>query len=324
MRTTTVHNLPDLDLNLLVVFDAMLRECNVTQAAQQLGLTQSAMSHSLKRLRDFFDDPLFVKSGRGMSPTAKAQALEGVVMGIMASVREQVISQAQFDPATAHRSFTLCLSDMGELVFAPSLYAKLKVQAPHCTLNTIQVSHDAVEQVLSTGKADLAVGAMRSPSESLYQQELFTHTFATIVSVRNKEVGDVLSREQFETMPHIATTLAGTIQAHYENALHTASLRRNVKVLTPHYLLIPLFMDQHPELIATVPRALGNVFSRHGLVRLLEPPLPLAPFSLRQYWHPRFHHDRANIWLRTLMRTTFDEVPSEMRAEVPAPHEPDR
>lgn len=310
---TTVHNLPTLDLNLLVVFDAMLRERNVTKAAAQLGLSQSAMSHALKRLRTFFDDPLFVKNGKGMSPTAKAQALKSVVMGVMETVRDQVVSQAMFNPVEAHRAFTLCMSDMGELVFAPTLFARFKTLAPHCTLQTIQVAPEALEQTLSTGKADLAVGAMRAPSENLYQQELFTHTFASIVSVKNKAVGDSLSRTQFEGMPHIAATLGGAIQDHYEAALQEAGIYRHVKVSTPHYLLIPLFMDQHPELIATVPRALGLVFSSHGLVRVLEPAVPLPAFALRQYWHPRFHHDQANKWLRNLVHATFDALPEAMQ-----------
>lgn len=94
-------------------------------------------------------------------------------------------------------------------------------------------------------------------------------------------------------------------------------------VSTPHYLLMPLFMDQHPELIATVPKALGLAFSRHGLVRLVEPPLKLPAFALRQYWHPRFHHDRANLWLRNLVRETFDAIPSPLGDAQPS-HEPDR
>jgi len=309
-----MDDLPSLDLNLLIVFDAMLRERSATQAGQQLGLTQSAMSHSLKRLRTFFDDPLFVKSGKGMSATAKALALEASITSIMEMVRGQVISQASFDPATARRTFTLCLSDMGELVFGMELFARIKVLAPGCKLLTMQVHPDALEQVLSTGKADLAVGAMRKPSESLYQQELFSHGFACIVSPRNREIGDVLTRAQFEAMPHITATLSGAIHDQYEAALLEAGAQRNVVVSTPHYLLMPLFIDRHPELIAMVPQALGTVFAGHGLVRVLPPPIPMPLFALRQYWHPRFHHDRAGIWLRNLVKATFSEIPAPMRA----------
>src|SRR4051812_43400389 len=111
----------DLDLNLLAVLDAMYREGNVTRAGQSLGFTQSAMSHALNRLRVFFEDPLFVKSGNAMLPTRKAEAMRAAVVDVMANVRQQVLAEARFDPKLARRTFTLCMTDMGELVFLPPL-----------------------------------------------------------------------------------------------------------------------------------------------------------------------------------------------------------
>ncbi|CAN7704889.1 LysR family transcriptional regulator [Variovorax paradoxus] len=307
------HDLPDLDLNLIAVFDALLRERSVTDAGKSLGLTQSAMSHSLKRLRSFFDDALFVKTTEGMMPTAKAAELGPVVLGVMEAIRGQVLSQASFDPLQARRTFNLCMSDMGELVFAPSLFAKLKLLAPHCKLHTLQVTPDALENVLSTGKADLALGSVRHASQGLYQEELFKHTFVSIVSVKNKAVGDTITREEFCAMPHIAVTLTGHTDTPYDSALEDAGIRRNIVLSTPHFLFLPLMLDQHPEFIATVPRALGTVFARHNVVKVLETPVPLPKFSLQQYWHPRFHHDRASIWLRGVIKSTFSELPMSMR-----------
>ncbi len=307
------HNLPDLDLNLLAVFDALLRERSVTEAGKSLGLSQSAMSHSLKRLRSFFDDALFVKAGQNMMPTAKAAELGPVVLGVMEAIRGQVLSQASFDPLQARRTFNLCMSDMGELVFAPSLFARFKVLSPYCKLHALQVTPDALENVLSTGKADLALGSVRNASQGLYQEELFKHTFVSIVSVKNKEVGETLTKEAFCAMPHIAVTLTGQTDTPYDSALEDAGIHRNIVISTPHFLFIPLMLDQHPEFIATVPRALGTVFARHGVVKILETPVPLPQFSLQQYWHPRFHHDRANIWLRALIKSTFEDIPMSMR-----------
>lgn len=313
LRMNPPHDLPDLDLNLLAVFDALLRVRSVTGAGANLGLTQSAMSHSLKRLRSFFDDPLFVKTNRGMAPTAKASEMAPVVMGIMDSIRGQLLTQASFDPLQVRRTFNICMTDMGELVFAPSLFAKLKVLAPHCKLHTLQVTPDALENVLSTGKADLALGSVRNASEGLYQEELFEHTFVSIVSIKNKSVGEVLTQEQFSAMPHIAVTLTGQSDTPYDSSLEDAGIKRNIVLSTPHFLIMPLMLDQHPEFIATVPRALGTVFARHGVVRVLEPPVVLPKFSLCQYWHPRFHYDRANSWLRGVIKTTFEELPPSMR-----------
>lgn len=307
------HDLSRFDLNLLVVFDALLRERNVTEAGKNLRLTQSAMSHSLKRLRDFFDDPLFVKTSAGMMPTAKAESLGPVILGLVETVRGEVLSQAAFDPALAKRTFNLCMSDMGELAFVPSLFAKIKALAPNCDLHTIQVTPDQLEATLGAGRADLAIGSVRTVAEGLYHQELFTHTFTCIVSAKNREVGSALTLKQFSTMPHIAVTLTGHANTPYDSALEDAGIERRIVISTPHFLIIPLLMDQHPEFIATVPRALGTVFARHGIIKMLEPPVALPAYIMRQYWHPRFHHDRANLWLRNLVKTTFDQLPDSMR-----------
>ena len=138
----------NLDLNLLVVMDAMLRERNVSKAAERIGLTQSAMSHALNRLRHYFDDPLFVKAGPAMEPTAKAMALQAAVLDVMGTVRQRILSEAHFDPATAQREFTLCVTDMGELVFIPTLLALMRKLAPLCSIRTLQVpAHRPVHAV---------------------------------------------------------------------------------------------------------------------------------------------------------------------------------
>ncbi len=307
------HDIRRLDLNLLFIFDALLRERSVTRAGASLGMTQSAMSHSLAKLRTFFDDPLFVKTHRGVTPTPKAEALGEAVLDLMATLRDQVLSQASFDPEKIKRTFRLCLSDMGELVFLPTLFKALKKAAPNCRLQTQQISPDKLATALGSGDADLAIGSVRNASEGLFQEELFTHTFVSIVSPRNRDVKRTLTREQFCEMPHVVVTLTDRADVPYDSAIDDAGIKRNIRVSTPHFLFIPLLIDQHPEFVATVPRALGTVFTRHGIVKTVEPPVPLPTFALRQYWHPRFHHDTANRWLRGLVKRTFAELPESMR-----------
>ena len=165
----------DLDLNLLSVLDAMFREGSVTKAAQSLGLTQSAMSHALNRLRTFFEDPLFVKAGSAMVPTRKAEGLRAAVVDVISTVRQQILAGARFDPSRAKRTFTLCMTDMGELVFLPPLLQRFKKEAPGCSIRTLQVPIEQIEALLASGEADLAVGSIRSAPEGLFQQMLFLH-----------------------------------------------------------------------------------------------------------------------------------------------------
>ncbi|WP_431831608.1 LysR family transcriptional regulator [Cupriavidus consociatus] len=297
------------DYNLLTVFDAMLRERSVTRAAAQLGLTQSAMSHALNRLRDYFDDPLFVKTPAGMTPTIKAEALAGTVLEVMTAVRTRVLPQASFDPVSLRRTFTLCMTDMGELVFLPPLIRRLRKEAPHCNLRTLQVPIPQIEALLASGDADLLLGSVQTAPESLFQQQLFMHRFVTIVSKKNKRVRDTLTIEQFESMPQISVSLAGRSSPAYDAAFERHGVKRNVYLHTPHFLSIPLLMDQEPDLIATVPEELANVFRQYGIVRVVKPPVSLPPYALSQYWHPRFHHDPAIVWLRQLVKLTFDRYP---------------
>ncbi|WP_081077108.1 LysR family transcriptional regulator [Burkholderia pseudomultivorans] len=299
----------DLDLNLLVVFDALLRERSVTRAAQDVGLTQGAMSHALNRLRAFFDDPLFVKTPDGMTPTPKGEQLGATISGIVAAIRQNVVAEARFDPLTAQRTFVLCMTDMGELVFLPPLIRRLRELAPHCTMRSVQVPLEQIEGMLASGEADLALGSIHAAPEGLFQQQLFMHSFVTLVSVRNRRVGKTLTRAQFETMPQIVVSLTGRASAAYDNAFDAYGVKRNIYLTTPHFLVVPHLIDAHPELIATVPLELGTVFSKLGTVRIVPPPVPLPPFALRQHWHSRFNADPANVWLRHLIKETFEHYP---------------
>lgn len=318
-----VHEL-DLDLNLLAVLDALYREGNVTRAAQSLGFTQSGTSHALNRLREFFDDQLFVKAGNAMVPTRKAEAMRTAVVEVMSAVRQQILAGARFEPGLAHRTFTLCMTDMGELVFLPPLLERFKREAPGCSLRTLQVPIEQIEQLLGSGEADLALGSIRSAPEGLFQQRLFLHSFVTIVSTRNRDVGARLTSRQFETMPHIVVSLTGRSGEAYDQVIVDQGIKRKVGVMTPHFLMVPLLMDRHPDLIATVPLELANVFVRLGTVRMFDPPVPVPQFALNQYWHPRFHHDPAIVWLRDLTRRTFEHYPrivtqDEVPASLPRP-----
>lgn len=297
-----------LDLNLLLAFDALYREGSVTRAAAQLGQTQSATSHALRRLRRFFGDPLFVKVGERMTPTPKAQQMAKTVLAVVAQIHGELLAPAGFDPAVAQRVFGFCMTDMGELVFLPPIIERLRVLAPHCRIRTLQVPTEQVPAVLESGEADLALGSLHLVPAGLFQQELFRHPFVTIVSARNPEIGERLDLETFCRLRHVAVTLSGKTEP-YDRALEERGIRREIFLTTPHFLVVPLLLERFPDLVATVPRELGTVFGRYGGVRVLPPPVELPPFALRQHWHPRVHHDEANAWLRRMIKEAFAGYP---------------
>ena len=305
-----MHNMhiKELDLNLLVVMDAMLRDQNVSKAAERVGLTQSAMSHALNRLRLYFDDPLFVKSGQVMEPTPKAIGLQEAVVDVMGTVRQRILSESYFEPSNAKREFVICVSDMGELVFAPTILKLIRKLAPHCRLRSMRVPAEQIEGLLAKGEADLAIGTYRSAPEGLYKQRLFMHGFATLVHAKSK-IKRKISLTDFERLPHIAVTLSGRSAIPFDSILEEKGIKRNVVMKTPHFLSVPFLIEQQSDLIATIPVELANVFSRHGLVRSVEPPLELPSYAISQHWHPLFHHDPALIWLRDLIKRTFETYP---------------
>ncbi|MCX7146592.1 MAG: LysR family transcriptional regulator [Sulfuritalea sp.] len=183
----------DLDLNLVAVFDALIREQSVTRAADELGMSQSAMSHALKRLRSFFDDPLFVKTGEDMKPTPRASALAQSVLSVMGTIRSDLLVNTRFDAAKAKRVFSLCMTDMGELVFLPPLINAIRQQAPNCSILTVQLPPKQIFGALESGNIDLAIGSLHAIPSGLFQQQLFTHPFVTIVNRRNRRIGPELT-----------------------------------------------------------------------------------------------------------------------------------
>lgn len=304
----SIHN-GELDLNLLPVFDALIRVRNVSRAAHELNMSQSAVSHALKRLRTFFGDPLFLKTGGGMQPTPRALELLDPVLSVMGTVREELLVREGFDAAVARRAFSLCLTDMGELIFLPRLISRLRQAAPHCTLRTLQVPVHQIQGVLESGEADLALGSLHSVPQGLFQQQLFMRSFVTIVNRRNRKVGDSMTAEQFFDMEHIVVSLSGRREDSYDSVIDHVAGPRRVYLTTPHFLTVPIIIEENPELIATVPRELATKFASYKSIKMVDTPIKVPAFAIRQHWHPRVQHDAANIWLRRQVKEAFDTVP---------------
>lgn len=306
MHNARVNPALDLDLNLLPVFDALIRVRNVSRAAEELGMSQSAMSHALKRLRQFFGDQLFLKTGSGMQPTPRALELLAPVLAVMGTVRGELLVREGFDAATSRRVFGLCLTDMGELIFLPRLIERLRREAPLCTLRTLQVPLQQIAGVLERGEADLALGSLHSMPEGLFQQQLFTRSFVTIVNRRNRAIKDAISREQYLAMEHIVVSLSGRREDAYDAIVDQLAGPRRVYLTTPHFLTVPMIIEQNPDLIATVPHELATRFAGYHSIKAVATPVDVPPFAIRQHWHPRFQHEAANVWLRRLIKEVFD------------------
>lgn len=307
-------NIRDMDLNLLRAFDALMHERNVTRAGERIGLSQPAMSHALTRLRRLCDDPLFVRVRSGMEPTPFAQQLGRVVSEGLQVLQEGLDGATSFNPLVSDRTFRIVMSDMGELVFLPPLMTALKRRAPNMNVRVLQLARELYQEVFESGAADLALGVVPELQAGFYQQRLFSDSYVCLVREDHPRIGATLSLEQFCEESHVMIEPAGsryssvflqTVESTLiERTLAQRGLRRRIALRLPHFTVVPRIV-QTTDFIATLPRTVLEVMGVPHNLRILAPPFTAPDFVVRQFWHQRYHHDRANRWLRGLVADLF-------------------
>jgi DNA-binding transcriptional LysR family regulator len=308
-------DITEIDLNLLVVFDALLRARSVSRAARQLGMSQPATSFALNRLRKTFGDPLFVRTARGIHPTPFSEAMAAPLEAVIDRIRADLLQQPIFDPATAERAVTFNMQDIGELVFLPQIMDQLSKLAPGLQIRTVNLPASELEPALRKGEVDLAVGFFPElGSAAVYQQRLFTHDFVCIVRGDHPTIGGELTRKQFVEGRHAVVHPAGHMNDSLEAELQQQGLTRQISVRLEHFLAVPTMLERS-DLIFTVPYAIGASLARLAAIKLVKPPFKARPRVVRQHWHSRFQHDAANRWLRGVVADLFmDKRPRSRRS----------
>lgn len=299
-------NIADLDLNVLVVFDAMLQHQSVTRAGHALDLSQPAMSAALAKMRAQLGDPLFVRTGHGMRPTPRALQLAEPVKRILEMVRLDVLQQPAFDPATARRTFTVITPDIGETVFVPKILAYAQTHAPRIAIRSMAISSEGAGEALELGLADLAIGYFPDLAKpGFYQQRLFKNSFVCMVRADHPRIRGSLTTDEFLRESHALVRPAGRTHL-FEQFLHSKNIKLDVRAELSHFASL-LTIISSSDLIATVPRDIGHVFASLAKVQLLDLPLQPPSFHLMQHWHTVAHTDPANIWFRQMVKTLFED-----------------
>ncbi len=298
--------LVSIDLNLLVALDTLLREKNVTRAAARLGISQSAMSHALRRMRNLFEDPLFVSTPRGMQPTPRAQELADPIERILKGV-EHVLDQPRFDPATAQRKFRIIASDYAQFVLLPSLVRYLERHAPGIDI-TIRTARSLLFERLERGDADLAIGLFDSDMEDGYRQELFSERFVCLVRAEHPVARRGLTLERFLEFPHaLVSPREFEDTGIVDTALAKLGKKRRVSLSVPHFLVAP-YAIAGSDLLLTIPARIAHAFEKPFHLRILRPPLELPGFTMSQYWHERSRQEPAHTWLRGVLKQLSQEL----------------
>lgn len=305
-----------VDLNLLVHLDALLREENVTRAANQLGITQPAMSNGLKRLRALFDDPLLVRTSEGMTPTELALSLKPSVREVLARVEKMVQPDREFDLSSS-RVFRIMASDYAESTLIPSVLSAVRKKAPNITLDVLtpsDVSFVDVEQ----GRVDMVINRFDSLPQSFHQKTIWSDTFSCLMSPDNPLLKD-FDLDAYLSANHIWVSKTGfgvgvgvdpeDVQrlGWVDEALDKIGGKRNISVFTRHYQVAVLLAQQN-DLIATLPSRAARLEQDSGRFVVKEPPFEIPAFELKMAWSPLLHHNAGHMWLRKLISDLAEEL----------------
>ncbi|MFV3076870.1 LysR family transcriptional regulator [Niveispirillum fermenti] len=288
------------DLNLLPTFIALMEERNVTRAAERLGITQPALSNALTRLRAMLHDPLFIRERYGMQPTEKALELAPVIAAALARLDDVILGQQEFAPARAERLFTLAPNSFVEFVLMPAVVARLRDLAPGIRLRMVPFGTDLAETGVVSGGTAMVLGRIVDPPDNLVVQHIMDDGFACIVRAGHPEIGDSMTRAQYEALKHVNMLPPGRLRAGLFQALHKQSLRRDVAVSVTHFLAVPELVAV-TDYCSTLPRLICRHLARDPRLKIVPAPVDLGTFPVEMAWHVRYRHDAAHRWLRSLI-----------------------
>jgi DNA-binding transcriptional LysR family regulator len=295
-----------LDLDWLGVFVEVYKTQSVSRAAQRLGMEQASASIVLGKLRRHFDDPLFTRTSAGMEPTPRAQAMYPDLTEALARIDSARGGRKAFSAREAQRTFRLCMTDISEIVLLPRLVNHLQVTAPGLVVEAERISSDSRRR-LEAGDVDLAVGFTPDLEAGFYQQALFAQDFVCLASRDHPRVRTKLGKRAFLSEGHIVVSTSGTGHAIVDKVLAKQEMERRVVLRVPSFLGVARIVAQ-TEFLVIVPRLLGQALQSQERVQMLEPPVALPSYKVKQHWHERFNADLGNMWLRKMMVGLFSNV----------------
>ncbi|KIS42635.1 LysR family transcriptional regulator [Kosakonia radicincitans] len=290
-----------IDLNLLIAFAVLFREQSVSAAADKLHLGQPAVSGVLSRLRTLFDDPLFIRSGHRMQPTARAEELHSELLPLLEQLQSALFQQAAFDAKTVNVTLTLGMADWVEMWLMPRLIPALQQAAPGMRLNVVASDPFSDATRLEGGEMDMAISVAAAGPRWLEREVLTTMSYVTLWHPQQLPLSAPLDVDTFAAQPHLMVSYREATSSHFDTLLAKTGRQRRVHYTTPHFAALPGLLETMPAL-ATVPDGLATEWQRTR--GLLASPLPLdaEPIEVALLWHQRHSSDPAVMWLKEFIR----------------------
>jgi DNA-binding transcriptional LysR family regulator len=288
-------NLAAIDLNLLTSLDALLAEENVTRAAKRLGLSQPAVSHSLRRLRELLGDPLLVRDKAGMAATPRALALRGPVRVALDAAEAVLRSKPAFDPATETRTFTLSMADQGSFLLLPPLVDRLAREAPGIRIEVRPASHQLPDD------CELGTGVFEPASSGVEEERLWHENFVCLLRKGSPGTRGPFDRKRYLSLSHLVVAPRGGPGSYVDDLLARTNERRTVALRVPHFLVAPHIVAA-TDLVWAAPESIARVFVEQLPLVAREVPVRLDGFTITMRWHTRLASDPGLAWLRGVMR----------------------
>ncbi|MBJ7539643.1 LysR family transcriptional regulator [Marinomonas transparens] len=300
--------LSDIDLNLLYIFQVLIEELNVTKAAIRLNVSQPAVSRSLSRLRDVFNDPLFVRTSHGLSPTSRTESLSPFLSDMLKGL-ENLVQPTEFIPATSKRRFTLSTTDFGALTVLSQILDRFRQEAPNAILD-VKAWSDDMTVGLGQTDIDLAVAVLsKEPPSGIRTMRLKSDRMVCLARKGHPDInGDELTIEGYVQADHVQVVLGRREYFAVDRELEKMGHKRHVAIQLPNFVpAARIVMDS--DLLLTVPRLFAeDMVSTVTDLGLYELPFASREFDYSMIWHERFQHDTAHLWFRGLLKQAFSDT----------------
>ncbi len=295
-----------IDPKLLRLLDLLYVTGSVTRAAELLGQSQPTVSIWLAKLRVQLGDPLFVRTSNGMSPTPRAASLIVGVREVLEGLARLSQPQTPFEPSQAQRRFSICMTDASHITLLPTLLAHVRALAPNVVLAASRIDGSLAQQ-LQDGQADLALGFLPWLDTGFYQQTLYDQDWVCLVNARHPRIlNDDTTHwnlKVYQSEAHVGI-IPGTSYQLLDNTVAAQQISRRIRLELPGYLGLSTILSSS-DLIATLPRHIGETLANTANLRTLPCPFSVTGFTVKQYWHTRYNNDNANRWLRSLCASLF-------------------
>ena len=297
-------NLSDKDLNLFVVFDVIYTERNLTKSGEVLGITQPAVSNALSRLRENFNDELFVRTSKGMVPTPVAENMVNDIRQALDLIRNSISESESFNPKTANATFRISIGDTSEYRLLPQLIKNISNLASGVDVESYLTPRTETPKELAAGNIDFAIDPPIHSDPNLRNKKIYQDDYVLVVNKKHPIAKKKkISLEDYLNLSHIHISKRASGLGHVDTTLNRLGLTRRITLRAQHFLVAPYIIDQSNLAMTTI-----KSFSRGRELKVFQLPFKINPLVLHLYWHVNKDMDPANKWMRELILNTYGKI----------------